>query len=94
MRVEIMNFPDISGSDLNDLKITGWYKGENFKNAPIKGHGYLWHVQHGPALKLFYKENEQAIKINGVLYYRAMMQGLWSKWMIVNKDGLWEEIKP
>lgn len=88
-----MSVPDISGSDLNDLKTTGWYKGENLKNAPVNGYGYLKHIERRPALKPFYTESEQAININEVVYCRVMINRIWGKWMIINENGQWEEIK-
>jgi hypothetical protein len=69
-----MKLPIVPGNDLNKIETTGFYKGSNLKNAPVKSDVTVCHI---PSTDY----SEQVISANGVFYRRIkLFNGTWQEW--------------
>lgn len=79
---------NISGTDLNDLRGSGFYDGNNLTNAPNNsGYTGYWYVQHQE-----YSQGGASWRVQTVwsftdhrfVYTRQLMNGVWSSWFLVS----------
>lgn len=70
---------DISSTDLNNLDVTGFYRGSNLTNAPVSNTWfYVLHLKHSSVYK-----QQIAIRFgtsNNATHTRTLDNGTWSAW--------------
>lgn len=78
---------NISGTNLNSLVNTGFYRGNNLSNAPNSTHYYfVIHIQWNEttALQILYRNSASGYQ---EVYHRLMNSGAWQPWVTQYNSG-------
>lgn len=76
---------NISGTNLNDLRVSGFYDGQNMTNAPGTGWYYVEHQEHSLNQSIW--RSQRLYDFNGTfMYFRTMSNGTWTSWRFIGKS--------
>jgi hypothetical protein len=80
---------DISGTDVNTLDGSGFYKGNNLTNAPQVNANYVWDIIHrkisltGASQMATLVTDQNGNLFNGVVSVRQKAAGVWGVWQSI-----------
>lgn len=79
---------NISGTDLNDLRGSGFYDGNNLTNAPnnsgYTGYWYVQHQEHSLNGASWRVQTVWSFTDRRFVYTRQLMNGTWSAWFLIS----------